>query len=69
MLAVWGNGGRAPGSAREGAMDGARSRAESRTDGVDWALVVNTREFPTDNNFENLVNNAITGFLNTSPTL
>ncbi len=65
---MWGNGGRAPGSAREGGMDGARSRAESRTDGVDWAFIANTREFITDKNFETLVNQ-INGYLNTAPVL
>ena len=44
--AVWGNGGRAPGSARSGSTPGASSWAESRWDGVDWSYVVNTRDWP-----------------------
>jgi CubicO group peptidase (beta-lactamase class C family) len=40
--AVWGIGGRAPGSARTGSMPGCYSRAESRTDGIDWCYIVNT---------------------------
>ena len=48
--AVWGNGGRAPGSARSGSTPGAATWAESRsTDGVDWAYAINTREFPAAN--------------------
>jgi CubicO group peptidase (beta-lactamase class C family) len=41
--AVWGLNGRAAGSARSGSMDGTTSWAESRGDGVDWAMVFNTR--------------------------
>jgi len=44
--AVWGNGGRAPGYARAGSTPGSSSFAESTTDGVDWAYVVNTRDWP-----------------------
>lgn len=40
--AVWGIGGRAPGSARVGSMPGCYSRAESRTDGIDWCFTINT---------------------------
>jgi CubicO group peptidase (beta-lactamase class C family) len=40
--AVWGLGGRAPGSARTGSMPGCYSRAESRTDGIDWCYILNT---------------------------
>jgi CubicO group peptidase (beta-lactamase class C family) len=40
--AVWGMGGRAPGSARVGSMPGCYSRAESRTDGIDWCYILNT---------------------------
>ena len=43
--AVWGNGGRAGGAARAGSTPGASSWAESRWDGVDWAYVVNTRDW------------------------
>jgi hypothetical protein len=47
--AVWGNGGRAPGSARAGGTPGAATWAESRWDGVDWANVANTRTSPPPN--------------------
>jgi CubicO group peptidase (beta-lactamase class C family) len=40
--AVWGIGGRAPGSARTGSMPGCYSRAQSRTDGIDWCYILNT---------------------------
>ena len=51
--AVWGNGGRAAGSARAGSTPGSSSLAVSRGDGIDWAYVINTRNWPA----------------NTSPTL
>jgi CubicO group peptidase (beta-lactamase class C family) len=44
--AVWGNGGRAAGAARAGSTPGSSSYAESRWDGVDWAYVINTRNWP-----------------------
>jgi CubicO group peptidase (beta-lactamase class C family) len=47
--AVWGNGGRAPGSARSGSTPGASTWTESRWDGVDWAYTVNTRNWPPTN--------------------
>jgi CubicO group peptidase (beta-lactamase class C family) len=47
--AVWGNGGRAPGSARAGGTPGAATWAESRGDGVDWAYTVNTGQSPPNN--------------------
>jgi CubicO group peptidase (beta-lactamase class C family) len=47
--AVWGNGGRAPGSARSGSTPGASTWAESRWDGVDWTYTVNTRDWPPTN--------------------
>ncbi len=43
--AVWGNGRRAPG-ARAGSTPGASSWAQSRGDDVDWAYVINTRDWP-----------------------
>jgi CubicO group peptidase (beta-lactamase class C family) len=46
LHAVWGNGGRAAGAARSGSTDGASSFATSRGDGVDWAYVINTRDWP-----------------------
>jgi CubicO group peptidase (beta-lactamase class C family) len=45
LHAVWGNGARAPG-ARAGSTPGASSWAQSRGDDVDWAYVINTRDFP-----------------------
>jgi CubicO group peptidase (beta-lactamase class C family) len=47
--AVWGNGGRAPGSDRAGGTPGASTWAESRWDGVDWAYAINTGQFPPTN--------------------
>jgi CubicO group peptidase (beta-lactamase class C family) len=41
--AVWGRGGRAPGSARTGSMPGTRTRAGSRSNGYDYAFLFNTR--------------------------
>ena len=46
LHAVWGNGGRAANSARSGSTPGASSLAWSRGDGVDWAYVINTRDWP-----------------------
>jgi CubicO group peptidase (beta-lactamase class C family) len=46
LHAVWGNGPRAAGSARSGSTPGASTLAVSRWDGVDWACVVNTRDWP-----------------------
>jgi CubicO group peptidase (beta-lactamase class C family) len=43
LHAVWGRGGRMAGFARTGSMAGVSSRAESRTDGVDFAFIFNTR--------------------------
>jgi hypothetical protein len=42
--AVWGLGGRAPGSARSGSMSGTSSYAVSRGDGIDWCYILNTSE-------------------------
>jgi CubicO group peptidase (beta-lactamase class C family) len=44
--AVWGNGPRAPGYTRTGSTPGASSLAASRADGIDWAYVINTRDWP-----------------------
>jgi CubicO group peptidase (beta-lactamase class C family) len=41
--AAWGIGGRAPGSGRSGSEAGSSSLAISRTDGVDWTYILNTR--------------------------
>jgi len=43
QYAVWGLNGRAPGSSRDGSMDGTSTWATSRGDGVDWTLMLNTR--------------------------
>ncbi|HZM81702.1 MAG TPA: serine hydrolase [Candidatus Limnocylindrales bacterium] len=42
--AVWGMGGRAPGSARSGGMAGTASLAVSRWDGIDWAYIFNSAD-------------------------
>ena len=44
--AVWGNGPRRPGYTRTGSSPGASSLASSRNDGIDWAYVINTRDWP-----------------------
>jgi hypothetical protein len=46
LHAVWGNGPRAAGSARSGSTPGASSLAVSRGDGIDWACIINTRDWP-----------------------
>ena len=46
LHAVWGNGPRAAGAARSGSTPGASSLAASRGDGIDWACVINTRDWP-----------------------
>jgi CubicO group peptidase (beta-lactamase class C family) len=46
LHAVWGNGPRSPNMARAGSTPGASTWAESRADGVDWAYVINTRDWP-----------------------
>jgi CubicO group peptidase (beta-lactamase class C family) len=65
--AVWGNGPRAPGDTRTGSTPGASSLASSRTDGVDWAYVINTRDWPasTSPTLSDL-GNSITQLLNTT---
>jgi CubicO group peptidase (beta-lactamase class C family) len=64
LHAVWGNGARAPGAARSGSTPGASTWAQSRPDGVDWAYVINTRDWPpatsqTLNDLDNAVNNLL----------
>jgi CubicO group peptidase (beta-lactamase class C family) len=68
LHAVWGNGPRAPGFARAGSTPGSSSWAESRSDGVDWAYVINTRDWPpsTSPTLHDL-GNSITNILNTTP--
>jgi CubicO group peptidase (beta-lactamase class C family) len=46
LHAVWGNGPRAANSARSGSTPGASTLAWSRGDGIDWAYVINTRDWP-----------------------
>ena len=44
--AVCGNGPRTPGYSRSGSGPGASCLASSRTDGIDWAFTINTRDWP-----------------------
>jgi CubicO group peptidase (beta-lactamase class C family) len=46
LHAVWGNGARAPGSARSGSTPGASTYVWSRGDGIDAAFTINTRTWP-----------------------
>ena len=66
--AVWGNGGRAAGSARAGSTPGSSSLAVSRGDGIDWAYIINTRNWP-DNTSPTLddLGTTITHLLDTTP--
>jgi CubicO group peptidase (beta-lactamase class C family) len=68
LYAVWGNGPRAAGFARSGSTPGASSLAVSRGDGVDWAYVINTRDWPpsTSPTLDDL-GNSITHLLDTTP--
>jgi hypothetical protein len=67
LHAVWGNGPRA-GGGRKGSTPGASSFAVSRGDGVDWAYVINTRDWPpsTSPTLDDLWN-SITHLLDTTP--
>jgi hypothetical protein len=67
LHAVWGNGPRAAGYARSGSTPGASSLAVSRGDGVDWAYVINTRDWPpsTSPTLDDL-GNSITHILDTT---
>jgi len=68
LHAVWGNGPRAPGYARSGSTPGASSLAVSRGDGVDWAYVINTRDWPPSTSPTlNDLGNSITQLLDTTP--
>lgn len=51
--AVQGIGDRSPGNGRAGSTPGASTFASSRGDDIDWALVVNTREWPDKGAFYN----------------
>lgn len=66
--AVWGTGGRAEGSARSGSMAGVSSLAESRSAGVDFAYIFNTRDFlpPTSNALKHL-DRKLSSLLHTTP--
>jgi CubicO group peptidase (beta-lactamase class C family) len=68
LHAVWGNGPRAAGSARSGSTPGASSLAVSRVDDVDWAYVINTRDWPpsTSPTLDDL-GNSIAHLLDTTP--
>jgi CubicO group peptidase (beta-lactamase class C family) len=46
LHAAWGNGPRSAGSARSGSTPGASTLAVSRSDGIDWACVIGTRDWP-----------------------
>jgi CubicO group peptidase (beta-lactamase class C family) len=65
--AVWGNGPRAAGAARSGSTPGASSWAESRNDGVDWAYVLNTRDWPPNTpQTLDVLDHAVDNLLNTT---
>ena len=51
---------------RHGADEGARTWAESRADGIDWVVFVNTKEFD-DRNFMNLLGGGLSAWLDTDP--
>jgi CubicO group peptidase (beta-lactamase class C family) len=66
---VWGNGLPEPGYFRTGSTPGASTLAESRGDGVQWAYVINTRDWPPSSPTALLTNlqNSIDALLNTTP--
>ncbi|PPQ75212.1 hypothetical protein CVT26_008348 [Gymnopilus dilepis] len=69
--AVWGIGGRVPGAARSGSTPGTRTWAESDFNGLDWAVTVNTRDFPpsAQDPFDvTLCSTNIPAFLSANPT-
>ena len=68
LHAVWGNGPRAAGYARAGSTPGASSLAVSRGDAIDWAYIINTRDWPpsTSPTLDDL-GNSITHLLDTTP--
>jgi CubicO group peptidase (beta-lactamase class C family) len=68
LHAVWGNGPRAPGYTRTGSTPGASSLATSRGDDIDWAYVINTRDWPPSTSPTlNDLGDSITQLLNTTP--
>jgi hypothetical protein len=53
-------------------MDGARAWAESRSDGLDWALILNTDDFAGDQGdtaFVNWLAGGMSAFLDTNPVV
>ncbi|EOD43866.1 putative beta-lactamase protein [Neofusicoccum parvum UCRNP2] len=60
--AAYGIGGRGAGY-RDGTTSGARTYVESRWDGVDWALTINTRDFPNGDGDFNDVTGAVNAWL------
>jgi CubicO group peptidase (beta-lactamase class C family) len=68
-LAVRGIGGRAANNWHDGVMSGSRTFDQSRSDGIDWAVVLNTADFPNGDNFWGLVNGRINAYLDTNPTV
>jgi CubicO group peptidase (beta-lactamase class C family) len=68
LHAVWGNGPRAANFARAGSTPGASSFAKSRGDGVDWAYVINTRDWPpATTQTLDVLDTAIDQILNSTP--
>src|SRR5262249_57317505 len=68
LHAAVGNSPRAPGFARSGSTPGASSLAVSRSDGVDWAYVINTRDWPPSTSLTlDDLGNSITHLLDTAP--
>ena len=68
LHAVWGNGPRAANFARSGSTPGASSFAKSRGDGVDWAYVINTRDWPpATTQTLDVLDTAIDQILNSTP--
>ncbi|KDR70855.1 hypothetical protein GALMADRAFT_254471 [Galerina marginata CBS 339.88] len=77
--AVWGIGPRPTGTgqwtwARSGSTPGTRTWAQSQWNGLDWAVTVNTRDFPPSNSGQDpfddvLCESTLPGFLNAYPTV
>lgn len=65
---VWGNGSPATGYFRDGSTPGASTLTESRSDGVNWAYVLNTRNWPPSSPASLLsdLKSSIDTFLNTA---
>lgn len=70
LHAAWGNGPRAPGSARSGSTPGGSTLVVSRWDGVDWAYTINTRDWaPGVSPSLDDLGNSITHILDTTPVM